>query len=91
MICLLETPAEFRPRITSRKSGIEVTVPGTPDGLTLIATTSRASKNFAQAFRGADSPVSDAMPASTIARTAGGDTRRSTMAAEWNASTTRPG
>ena len=77
--------------MTSRSKGIDVTVPGTPDGFTLMATMSDGTKNFAQASFDTDSPVRAFMPSSTITRTAGCETRRSTSEPAWCTCTTRPG
>ena len=81
MTFLFGTPTALSAWMTSRTSGIEVTVPGVPDGFTFMATTSDGSKNLAQASFATDSPVSAFMPSSTISRTAGCETRRLTMRA----------
>jgi hypothetical protein len=68
---LFGTPTALSERMTSRITAIDVTVPGTPDGFTLSATTSAGTKNFAQASLAFDSPVRARMPSSIIVRTAG--------------------
>lgn len=70
MMCLLATPTVLSARMTSRTRGMDVTVVGVPDGFTLSATTSDASKNFAQASAPVGASVSALMPESIISRTA---------------------